>query len=129
MNFNPNILILEDNPGDARLIKEILNDVDISHDLYFANEGEVALQMLKHEGEYSNIPRPDLILLDINLPIKDGKEVLKDINQHDKLNKISIIILINSLSDIDNDPYAKLVDAVLLKSPNLEGFEKIVNCA
>ena len=133
MNFNPNILIVEDNPGDARLIKEMFNDVDISHNLYFAKDGEIALQMLNREGIYSDIPRPDLILLDMNLPNKDGKEILDDIKQQDRsnnirLNNIPIIILTNSLSNIENDPYAKLVDATLLKSPNLEGFEKITNC-
>ena len=84
MNFNPNILIVEDNPGDARLIKEMLNDVDISHNLYFAKDGEIALQMLNREGIYSDIPRPDLILLDMNLPNKDGKEILDDIKQQDR---------------------------------------------
>jgi len=83
MNFNPNILIVEDNPGDARLIQEILNDVDISYNLYFAPDGDVALQMLKREGVYGDVPRPDLILLDLNLPNKDGTEVIDDIKQHD----------------------------------------------
>ena len=90
MNFNPNILIVEDNPGDVRLIQEILNDVDISYNLYFASYGEVALQMLKREGLYVDIPRPDLILLDMNLPKKDGKEVIDDIKQHDRLNNIRL---------------------------------------
>ena len=133
MNFNPNILIVEDNPGDARLIQEILNDVDISYNLYFAPDGEVALQMLKREGVYGDVPRPDLVLLDMNLPNKDGKEVIDDIKQHDRLNNIRlndipIIILTNSISDIKNDPYAKLADAALLKSPNLGGYDKIANC-
>jgi two-component system response regulator len=133
MNLKSNILIVEDNPGDVRLIQEILNDVDISYNLYFASDGDVALQMLKREGVYCDVPRPDLILLDMNLPKKDGKEVIDDIKQYDRLNNIRlndipIIILTNSISDIKNDPYVKLADAALLKSPNLEGFEKIANC-
>ncbi len=133
MNFNPNILIVEDNPGDARLIQEILNDMNISYNLYFAPDGEMAIQMLKREGVYIDVPRPDLILLDVNLPKKDGKDVIDDIKQHDRLNNIRlndipIIILTNYVSDIKNDHHTKLVDAVLQKSTNLEGFEEIANC-
>ena len=90
MNLKSNILIVEDNPGDVRLIQEILNDVDISYNLYFASDGDVALQMLKREGVYCDVPRPDLILLDMNLPKKDGKEVIDDIKQYDRLNNIRL---------------------------------------
>jgi CheY-like chemotaxis protein len=90
MNLKSNILIVEDNPGDVRLIQEILNDVDISYNLYFASDGDVALQMLKREGVYGDVPRPDLILLDMNLPKKDGKEVIDDIKQYDRLNNIRL---------------------------------------
>ncbi len=129
MNFKPNILLVEDNPGDIRLIREILNEKKISPPriLYFAQDGEIALQMLKRENEYSNLPLPDLILLDMNLPKKDGKTVLREIKQDNNLNNISIIILTASVLDIENDPYAKLADAVLLKSTDLDGYEKIAN--
>ncbi len=125
MNPKSNILMIEDNPGDARLIREILKESNISHTLYHANDSEMAVQMLHLEGEYSTLPRPDLILLDMNLPKKDGKNVLKNIKLDDKLNNIPIIILTASLEDIENNPYAELVDAILLKSTELEGFEKI----
>jgi CheY-like chemotaxis protein len=128
MNLNPNILIVEDNPGDARLISEILNETNISHNLYHAQNGEIALQMLKQEEKYSDLPRPDLILLDMNLPKKDGKDVLREIKQKNILKNIPIIILTGSLQDVENNPYANLVDAVLLKSTELEEFEKIANC-
>ena len=68
MKLKPNILIVEDNPADVILIKEILKESNISHKLYHAPDGAIALQMLYLEGEYSDIPRPDLILLDMNLP-------------------------------------------------------------
>ncbi len=123
-----NILIVEDNLGDARLIKEILNEFKISNNLYHAKDGEIALQMLYREGEYSDIPRPNLILLDMDLPKKDGKDVLKDIKLNNKLNNIPIIILTGSAQDVENNPYAKFVDAILLKSTELEEFEKIANC-
>jgi CheY-like chemotaxis protein len=128
MKLKQNILMVEDNLGDARLIKEILNEFKISNDLYHAKDGAIALQMLYREGEYSNIPRPDLILLDMDLPKKDGKDVLKDIKLNNKLNNISIIILTGSAQDVENNTYAKFVDAILLKSTELEEFEKIANC-
>jgi CheY-like chemotaxis protein len=128
MSHKPNILIVEDNPGDARLISEILNEADISHQLYLAKDGEMALQMLRRKGEYSDFPIADLILLDMNLPKRDGKDVLKDIKLDNELNNIPIIILTTLLPDIGNNHYAKLVDAVLIKSSDLEGFEKIAKC-
>ncbi len=128
MKMKQNILIVEDNLGDARLIKEILNEFKISNNLYHAKDGEIAVQMLHHEGEYSDIPRPNLILLDMDLPKKDGKDVLREIKQKNILKNIPIIILTGSLQDVENNPYANLVDAVLLKSTELEEFEKIANC-
>jgi len=110
-----NILIVEDNLGDARLIKEILNEFKISNNLYHAKDGEIAVQMLHHEGEYSDIPRPNLILLDMDLPKKDGKDVLKDIKLNNKLNNIPIIILTGSAQDVENNPYTKFVDAIFTK--------------
>jgi len=128
MKLKHNILVVEDNLGDARLIKEILNEFKISNNLYHANDGAIALQMLYREGEYSDIPRPDLILLDMDLPKKDGKDVLKDIKLNNKLSNIPIIILTGSAQDVENNTYVKFVDAVLLKSTELEEFEKIANC-
>ena len=128
MKMKQNILMVEDNLGDARLIKEILNEFKISNNLYHANDGAIALQMLYREGEYSDIPRPDLILLDMDLPKKDGKDVLKDIKLNNKLSNIPIIILTGSAQDVENNTYVKFVDAVLLKSTELEEFEKIANC-
>ncbi len=122
MSINPNILIVEDNLADVRLIKEILNEADISHNLYNAQDGAIALQMLKQEGEHSDFPRPNLILLDINLPKKDGKDILKDITQDNTLTGIPVIILTSSLPDIEDNPCPELVYAVLLKPIDLEGF-------
>jgi CheY-like chemotaxis protein len=128
MNLKPNILIVEDNPADVRLIKEILKEANISHKLYHAQDGAIALQMLHLEGEYSDFPQPDLILLDMNLPKKDGKDIIRGIKQDNKLNNIPIIIMTSSLPDIENNPDAKLADALILKPTNLEEFNKIANC-
>ncbi len=128
MNLKYNILIVEDNPADVILIKEILKESNISHTLYNAQDGAIALQMLHLEGEYSDLPQLDLILLDMNLPKKDGKDILEEIKHDNKLNNIPIIIMTSSLPDIENNSYAKLVDALLLKPTDLDDFNKIGKC-
>jgi chemotaxis family two-component system response regulator Rcp1 len=77
MNLKPNILIIEDNPGDARLISESLKEFNIPHNLYLAKDEVMAVQMLYNEGEYSDLSTPDLILLDMNLPKKMEKMFLE----------------------------------------------------
>ena len=128
MKLKHNILIVEDNPADVILIKEILKESNISHKLYHAQDGAIALQMLHLKGEYSGLPQPDLILLDMNLPKKDGKDIIGEIKQNNKLNNIPIIIMTSSLPDIENNPYANLVDALLLKPTDLDDFNKIGKC-
>ncbi len=125
MLLKPNILMVEDNPGDAVLIRELLNDINIPHNLYLAKDGVMAVHMLHQEGEYSDIPKPNLILLDMNLPKKDGKDVLKDIKQDKTLTDIPVIILTASLLDVEDNPCTKLVDAVLIKPIDLEGFNDV----
>jgi two-component system, chemotaxis family, response regulator Rcp1 len=90
MNFSRNVLIVEDNPGDARLFRELLNETNIPNNIYVAKDGEIAVQMLYREGKYSNLPRPDLILLDMNLPKKGGKDVLRHIKQENKFDDIPL---------------------------------------
>lgn len=128
MNLKPNILIVEDNPADVRLIKEILKESNVSHELYHAQDGAIALEMLHLWGMYSDLPLPDLILLDMNLPKKDGKDIIREIKQDNKLNNIPIIIMTSSFPDIENNPDAKLVDALLLKPTDIKEFNKIANC-
>ncbi len=77
---------------------------------------------------YSDLPLPDLILLDMNLPKKDGKDIIREIKQDNKLNNIPIIIMTSSFPDIENNPDAKLVDALLLKPTDIKEFNKIANC-
>ncbi len=90
------ILLVEDNPGDVRLTKEALKDAKVLNTVYVAKDGVEAMQFLRREGSYSTVPLPDLILLDLNLPRKDGREVLAEIKKDTILRHIPVIILTTS---------------------------------
>lgn len=95
------ILLVEDNPGDAELAREALISSKIHNNLHVVNDGEKAMAFLRKTGEYTSAPRPDLILLDLNLPRKDGREVLAEIKQDDNLKRIPVVILTSSKADED----------------------------
>jgi chemotaxis family two-component system response regulator Rcp1 len=95
------ILLVEDNPGDVRLIKEALKEGKVRNTLHVASDGVEAITFLRKQGEYSGIPRPDLILLDLNLPKKDGREVLAEIKADEDLKRIPVVVLTTSQSEID----------------------------
>jgi two-component system response regulator len=95
------ILIVEDNPGDARLIREAFNEGKILNTSYVVKDGVEAMDFLHKQGEFSTAPRPDLILLDLNLPKKDGREVLFEIKTDKKLKNIPVIILTTSQAEED----------------------------
>jgi len=95
------ILLVEDNPGDVRLTIEALKDGKIRNHLNVASDGEIALAFLRRQGQYAQAPRPDLILLDLNLPKKDGREVLKEIKQEKDLKRIPVVILTTSTAAKD----------------------------
>jgi CheY-like chemotaxis protein len=96
-----NILLVEDNPGDVRLTREALNENKIVNELSLAGDGEEALKFLRKENGYENAPKPDLILLDLNLPKKDGRQVLAEIKNDEKLKRIPVIILTSSKAEED----------------------------
>ncbi len=95
------ILIIEDNPGDVELIRQAFKNFKILNSLENVSDGEKAMQFLKKEGSYKNAPRPDMILLDLNLPRKDGREVLSDIKNDPGLKSIPIIVLTSSSAEED----------------------------
>jgi CheY-like chemotaxis protein len=95
------ILLVEDNPGDVRLTKEALKDGKMQNNLNIVGDGEEAMAFLKRQGPYAHAPRPDLILLDLNLPKKDGRETLVEIKQEESLKRIPVVILTTSTAEKD----------------------------
>ncbi len=95
------ILLVEDNPGDARLAKEALKESKMSNNLHHVADGVEAMAFLNKEGKYKDMPTPDLLLLDLNLPKKDGREVLAEIKADKKLRRIPVVILTTSKAEAD----------------------------
>jgi len=95
------ILLVEDNPGDVRLAKEALKETTVHNNLRTVRDGVEAMAYLNDEGIYAGSPRPDVILLDLNLPRKDGREVLKEIKTDPGLRRIPVVILTTSQDEED----------------------------
>ncbi len=95
------ILLVEDSPGDIRLTVEALKESRITNNLHIVNDGAEAIDFLLKTGEYANSPKPDLILLDLNLPKINGFEVLKKIKEDETLKVIPVVVLTTSQSEID----------------------------
>lgn len=95
------ILLVEDNPADARLTQEAIRDTEFRYQLHLAEDGEEAMEFLYQEGEFADVPRPDLILLDLNLPGMDGREVLAEIKSDDNLGSIPVVVLTTSTAQQD----------------------------
>src|SRR6266540_4417123 len=97
------IFLVEDNPSDVRWLQEILRDLPVPNRLSVAKDGEEAVAFLTRRGKYAGAPRPDLIVLDLNLPKKDGTEVLAEIMAQDRLKDIPVAILTSSVDEQDVD--------------------------
>ena len=121
------ILLVEDNKGDVGLIKEFFNDSKIRTNLHIAEDGDEALHFLWHDGKFLGSPHPDIILLDLNLPKKDGREVLKDIKESNNLKNIPVIILTTSSTEKDIfRAYDLHANAYLVKPIDLDEFMKVI---
>ena len=121
------ILLVEDNPGDARLTREALRDAKVRNNLHVVLDGVEALAFLRRQGKHATVPTPDLILLDLNLPKKDGREVLEDIKQDDKLRHIPVVILTTSQAEKDIiETYRLRANAYVTKPVDLEQFLGVV---
>lgn len=95
------ILLVEDNAGDVRLTREALKDAKVLNTLHVARDGEEATEFLFRKGKHADAPRPDIIILDLNLPRKDGREVLAEIKADKELKRIPVVILTTSKSEED----------------------------
>lgn len=95
------ILLVEDNPGDVRLTKEALKEGKVANQISVVIDGVEAMAFLHQEGKYANAPKPDLILLDLNLPKKNGREVLAEIKEDPRLKRIPVVILTSSQAEKD----------------------------
>lgn len=121
------ILLVEDNPGDVRLTIEALKEGKVLNRLTVAKDGIEALAMLRKEGPYREAPRPDLILLDLNLPKKDGREVLAEIKCDSGLKRIPVVILTTSQDEHDVlRSYNLHANCYITKPVDLEQFIKVV---
>jgi CheY-like chemotaxis protein len=121
------ILLVEDNPGDARLTREALLDAKVRNNLHVAADGVEALAFLRREGKHAAVTKTDLILLDLNLPKKDGREVLQEIKQDDRLRHIPVVILTTSQAERDIiESYRLRANAYVTKPVDLEQFLKVV---
>ena len=121
------ILLIEDNPGDVRLTIEAFKDAKVRNNLTIAADGVEALEILKKAGRYANAPKPDLILLDLNLPLKDGREVLADIKADEALKRIPVVVLTTSHADEDIlKSYNLSANCYITKPVDLDQFLKVV---
>ena len=121
------ILLVEDNIGDIRLIQEVLKESPLSHQLLTVRDGVAAMDFLRKQGEYLDAPRPNLIILDLNLPKKDGREVLAEIKSDSELKRIPVIVLSTSRNEDDIlQSYDLHVNCYISKSRNLKELFKIV---
>jgi len=121
------VLLVEDSPGDVRLTREAFKDANVHVNLHVASDGAEAMDFLNREGKHSDVPRPDLILLDLNLPKKDGREVLEEIKQSPVLKSIPVVILTTSASDEDIlQSYRLHANCYITKSMGLDGFLEVV---
>ena len=121
------VLLVEDSPGDVRLTQEALKDAKVHINLRVVRDGIDAMAFLMREGEYATAPRPDLILLDLNLPRKDGREVLKEIKENQELKSIPVVILTTSASEADIlRSYLLHANCYITKPVNLDGFLTVV---
>jgi two-component system, chemotaxis family, response regulator Rcp1 len=121
------VLLVEDSPGDVRLTREAFEDAKVHINLHVASDGMEAMAFLKREGKNADVPRPDLILLDLNLPKKDGREVLGEIKESADLKSIPVVVLTTSAAEEDIlRSYRLHANCYITKPVDLDGFLKVV---
>lgn len=127
MDKSINILLVEDNPADVRLTQEAFKETTIPNHLYIARDGAEALAFLAQTGKYMDVPRPDMILLDLNLPKKDGREVLALIKNDSEYKRIPVVILTTSKEEEDiSHTYEHHANCYITKPADLDEFLNVV---
>lgn len=121
------ILLVEDNPGDVRLTKEALREGKVRNDLHVVGDGEEAMAFLRRGDHHADAPRPDLILLDLNLPKKDGREVLEELKVDPEFRRIPVVVLTSSKAEEDIlRSYDLHANAYITKPVDLDQFIGVV---
>jgi len=121
------ILLVEDNPADIRLIKEVFKDTNSNNEIYVVKDGVDALNFLNKKAGFGDAPKPDIILLDLNLPRKDGREVLKEIKENDNFKYIPIVVLTTSCSKEDViKTYGNHANCYITKPVDFDRFLKVI---
>lgn len=121
------ILLVEDSRGDVRLIAEALKNAEVSHQLHVAVDGEQAMAFLRGEGDFAGTPRPDIVILDLNLPKKNGRSVLHDIKNDEDFRRIPVIVLTTSSNEDDViDCYNLHANCYITKPMGMDQFIDLV---
>lgn len=121
------ILLVEDNPADIRLTQEVFAEIGLPHRVHVARDGEEALAMLRRQGPHAALPEPDLVLLDLNLPRKDGREVLAEAKSDPRLSHIPILVLSTSRAERDVlSCYRLHANCYLQKPVDFEAFATLI---
>ena len=121
------VLLVEDDPGDVLMTREAFEDYKLRNTLHVVNDGEQAMAFLRQEGEYAGHPRPDLVLLDLNLPRMDGREVLEAIKSDAELSSIPVVVLTTSEAEDDVlRSYSLHANAYVTKPVDFERFINVV---
>src|ERR1700691_2494226 len=122
------ILLVEDNPGDVRLTREVFKDGKLRNQLFVCGDGEEALEFLYQRGRHAAAPRPDIVLLDLNLSRKDGREVLAEVQAEPRLRTIPIVVLTTSDNDLDIcRSYDLHANSYITKPVDLAQFVRVVS--
>ena len=121
------ILLVEDNPGDARLAVEALKEGNVSNRLHVVPDGVEAMAFLRREGKYCDAPRPHVVLLDLNLPRKDGRQVLAEVKTDDLLKRIPVVVLTTSQAEQDiTRSYDLHANCYITKPVDLDRFITVI---
>ena len=122
------IMLVEDSPEDVLLTRETLKDAKVANQMHVVGDGEQAMAFLRREGPHADAPRPDLILLDLNLPRMDGRQLLAEIKGDERFRRIPVVVLTTSVSDRDvHNAYDNMVNAYVRKPVDLDRFIEVVS--